>query len=61
MAGSRVTEFLQISSDLKHMCFLFDFVGEFIPQGTIFITLKVSYVVAIVLLVQCYKTRSRKG
>ncbi len=39
----------------------FDIVGEFIARGTIFITLMVSFVVAIVLLVLCYKTRSRKG
>ena len=40
---------------------VFDIVGEFIAQGTIFITLMVSFVVAVVLLVLCYKTRSRKG
>ncbi len=40
---------------------VFDIVGEFIAHGTIFITLMVSFVVAIVLLVLCYKTRSRKG
>ncbi len=36
---------------------VFDIVGEFIAQGTIFITLMVSFVVAIVLLVLCYRTR----
>lgn len=32
----------------------FDIVGEFIAQGTIFITVTVSILVAIVLLVLCY-------
>jgi hypothetical protein len=40
---------------------VFDIVGEFIAQGTIFITIMVSFVVAIVLLVLCYRTRSRQG
>jgi len=36
---------------------VFDIVGEFIAQGTIFIAIMVSFVVAIVLLVLCYQTR----
>ena len=40
---------------------VFDIVGEFIAQGTIFITLMVSFVVAVVLLVLCHKIRSRKA
>jgi len=40
----------------------FDIVGEFIAQGTIFITITVSILVAIVLLVLCYyKIRSIQG
>jgi hypothetical protein len=38
---------------------VFDIVGEFIAQGTIFITL-ISFVVAIALLILCYETCSRK-
>ena len=40
----------------------FDIVGEFIAQGTIFITITVSILVAIVLLVLCYyKIRNIRG
>ena len=40
----------------------FDIVGEFIAQGTIFITVTVSILVAIVLLILCYfEIRSIQG